>query len=234
MANKKISQLPAISVPLKEDDLFEVAVDNGGGASYTSHSTTGKDIKALVGGLKGLHSLIPLESGEWTSNFIGASGTSFTNTATYSEKVVCFPYIPNQTFTISSLNINVATAYTTGSVIRLSIYSDLNGKPNELLLNSTDLSANPSGLKTYNVTFTFEAGVTYWFGYQSSNANNTGTMSGVPSANLVYIKNNGTFGSSTTKYIFNAPYASGAPTSLLGAAYTVDNSANPAFFLVKA
>jgi hypothetical protein len=48
MANKKISQLPAISVPLVEYDLFEVAVDNGGGASYTSHSTSGKDIKALV------------------------------------------------------------------------------------------------------------------------------------------------------------------------------------------
>lgn len=48
MADKKISQLPAISVPLTESDLFEVAVDNGGGASYTSNSATGKNIKDLV------------------------------------------------------------------------------------------------------------------------------------------------------------------------------------------
>jgi len=234
MANKKISQLPAISVPLKEDDLFEVAIDLGGGASYESRSTTGKDIKALVGGLKGVHSLLPLESGEWTSNLIGLSTTSLSNITQYSEKIVCFPYIPNQTFTVSSLNINVSVAYTAGAVIRLSIYSDLDGKPNELLLNSSDLSANPSGVKTYNATFTFEAGFTYWLGYQTSNANMTGTMSGVSASGSIYIKNNGTFGSVTTKYIFNAPYLSGAPTSLLGVAYTVDSQPNPLFYLVKA
>jgi hypothetical protein len=47
MANKKISQLPAISVPLTGSDLFEVAIDLGG-ASYESRSTTGNDIKTLV------------------------------------------------------------------------------------------------------------------------------------------------------------------------------------------
>lgn len=224
MADVKISALNSATTPL--DGTETIPIVQGGETKKVSVSN--------VSGFKGVHSLLPLESGEWTSNFICVSGTSFTNNIAYSEKIVCFPYIPNQTFTISSLNISVATAYTAGSVIRLSIYSDLNGKPNELLLNSTDLSANPYGLKTYNVTFTFEAGVTYWFGYQSSNANNTGTISGVSSAASVYIKNNGTTGSITTKYIFNAPYASGAPTSLLGVANTVDSSANPAFFLVKA
>lgn len=224
MADVKISALNSATTPLAGTETIPIV--QGG--------ETKKVAVSNVSGFKGVHSLLPLESGEWTANFIGANGTSFSNTTTYSEKVVCFPYIPNQTITISSLNINVPTAYTAGSVIRLSIYSDLNGKPNELLLNSTDLSANPSGLKTYNTTFTFENGVTYWFGYQSSNANNTGAMNGVSSVGSVYIKNNGTFGSITTKYIFNAPYASGAPTSLLGAAYTVDSSANPIFYLVKA
>lgn len=224
MADVKISALNSATTPLAGTEAIPIVQDG----------ETKKVSVSDVSGFKGVHSLIPLESGEWTANFIGASGTTFSNTITYSEKVVCFPYIPNQTFTISSLNISISTAYTTGSVVRLSIYSDLNGKPNELLLNSTDLSANPIGLKTYNTTFTFENGVTYWFGYQSSNANTTGAMSGVPSANSVYIKNNGTTGSTTTKYIFNAPYASGAPTSLLGVTYTVDNFSNPAFFLVKA
>lgn len=224
MADVKISALNSATTPLAGNETIPIV--QGG--------ETKKVAVSNVSGFRGLHSLIPLSSGEWTANFIGANGTSFTNNIAYSEKIVCFPYIPNQTFTISSLNINVASAYTAGSVIRLSIYSDLNGKPNDLMLYSSDLSANPTGVKTYNATFTFEAGVTYWFGYQSSNANNTGAINGVSSAGSVYIKNNGTFGSITTKYMFNATYVGGAPTSLLGVAYTVDSSANPAFFLVKA
>lgn len=184
--------------------------------------------------LLGVHSLIPLQSGDWTNNGIGINAVALTNSASYSEKILCYPYIPNQTFTISSINISVTTAYTSGATIRLSIYSDLNGKPNDLLLSSTSLSANPLGVKTYNTTFTFVQGVTYWLGYQTSNGNTTGAISSIAGAGCVLIKLNGSVGSSASKYIFNAPYASGAPSSLLGASYTVDANANPSFFLVKA
>jgi hypothetical protein len=46
MANKKITQLPSISGPLKGTDLWEVSIDDGG--SFSSHKTTGDELKALL------------------------------------------------------------------------------------------------------------------------------------------------------------------------------------------
>lgn len=47
MANKKITELPSISAPLKGSDLWEVSIDDGG--SFSSHQTTGDELKALLG-----------------------------------------------------------------------------------------------------------------------------------------------------------------------------------------
>jgi hypothetical protein len=46
MANKKITDLPSISGPLKGTDLWEVAIDDGG--SFSSHQTTGDELKSLL------------------------------------------------------------------------------------------------------------------------------------------------------------------------------------------
>jgi hypothetical protein len=223
MANVKISALNSATTPL--DGTETIPIVQGGETKKTNVSNLG---------FRGLHSLIPLQSGDWTNNSIGQNLTSGPNSVSYSEKILCYPYIPNQTFTISSINISVTSAYSVFATIRLSIYSDLNGKPDNLLLSSTDLSANPFGVKTYNTTFTFVQGVTYWLGYQTSSGNTTGAIASVAAAGSILIKLNGSVGSSTSKYIFNAPYASGAPISLLGASYTTDALANPTFYLVKA
>lgn len=223
MADVKISALNSATTPL--DGTETIPIVQGGETKKTNISNLG---------IRGLHSLIPLQSGDWTNNGIGINGASLINNASYSEKILCYPYIPNQTFTISSINISVTSAYSVFATIRLSIYSDLNGKPNDLLLSSTDLAANPLGVKTYNTTFTFVQGVTYWLGYQTSSANTTGQISSIAAAGSILIKLNGSVGSSASKYIFNAPYASGAPSSLLGVSYTVDTQPNPSFFLVKA
>jgi hypothetical protein len=184
--------------------------------------------------LLGVHSLIPLQSGDWTSNLIGVALTGGGNISNYQGRIICYPYKPNQTFTISSINVSVTSAYTAGTTIRLAIYSDLNGKPNSLLMNTTDLTTT-LGVKTYNTTFTFTQGVTYWLAYQSSNANNTGALSSVAAANCVYIKNNGSVGTADTKYFYESPYVNGVPTSISGLTLAgTDSQPNPAFFLVKA
>lgn len=223
MADVKISALNSVTTPL--DGTETIPIVQGGETKKTNVSSLG---------FRGLHSLIPLQSGEWTNNGICLNLATLSNSASYSEKILCYPYIPNQTFTISSMNISVTSAYTSGANIRLSIYSDLNGKPDALLLSSTDLSANPFGVKTYNTTFTFVQGTTYWLGYQTSSGNTTGAISSIAATGCVLIKLNGSVGSSSSKYIFNAPYASGAPSSLLGASYTVDALPNPSIYLVKA
>ena len=46
MANKKITDLPIISAPLKGTDLWEVSIDDG--ASFSSHQATGDELKALL------------------------------------------------------------------------------------------------------------------------------------------------------------------------------------------
>jgi hypothetical protein len=46
MANKKITDLPSISAPLKGTDLWEVSIDDG--ASFSSHQATGDELKALL------------------------------------------------------------------------------------------------------------------------------------------------------------------------------------------
>lgn len=169
MANKKISQLPAISVPLTESDLFEVAVDNGGGASYTSYSTTGKDIKDLVGGLKGYHSPFPLVSGQKTSPMLVGSLTSTPSTA---ERAVAVPYMPAQNITTSDLYISVSGSPTAGALARVYIYSDLNCYPDQLLFQSANIDCSTSGIKTLTTTFNFEFGKVYWLVTHT----NTGTQ----------------------------------------------------------
>ena len=57
-----------------------------------------------------------------------------------------------------------------GALVRILVYSDLNGVPYSKLLESTDLNAGTTGEKTYTVSFTFTAGTTYWLGAYS-NAN---------------------------------------------------------------
>ena len=183
MANKKISQLPAISVPLAENDLFEVAVDLGGGASYESRSTTGKDIKALVGGLTGFHSPFPLASGQKTSAFL--SGAALSGGISVAERAMAIPYMPAQNITTSDLYINVSSG-AAGALARVYIYSDLNLYPDQLLFQSANIDCSTSGIKTLTTTFNFDFGKVYWLvthtstGTQPQLTNCGSTLSSLP------------------------------------------------------
>jgi hypothetical protein len=78
-----------------------------------------------------------------------------------------YPFIPANTLTVSSFTVNVSTL-TVGGLLRILIYSDLNGVPSSKLLESTNQDCSTTGIRTYTGSFTFTAGTTYWLGYYAN------------------------------------------------------------------
>tara|TARA_R110000868_G_scaffold107649_4_gene294462 strand:- start:4344 stop:5162 length:819 start_codon:yes stop_codon:yes gene_type:complete len=144
------------SVTLTSGEGIDV-VDNGDG-SYTINSTTG--------GPGGPHVLTkPILGRQYSTRIMGVS--SFTYATMAANTIILNPFIPANTLTISSLKINVPNA-TAGALVRMLVYSDSNGVPSSKLIESTDLDASKSGDKTYNASFTFRAGTTYWLGVHTN------------------------------------------------------------------
>lgn len=117
-------------------------------------------------GLKGVHALIPLASADKTSSAIMAnangSGGAFTI-----NRLVAYPFIPNQSFTSSNIQMSVSGA-TAGSLCRIAVYSDLNGLPDTSIFISSDLDCSTTGLKTANASISFVAGTTYWLAFHGN------------------------------------------------------------------
>jgi len=190
MANKKISQLTAKGAALAATDLVEIAEDNGAGG-YVTKSVTGANIKSglqatLVSGtnIKTINSNTILGSGDLVVGGGGVhiltkpvSGRSYsvrTSAVTANNSspinpnnIALYPFVPANTITISNLQLNVAGA-TVGGLIRILVYSDLNGVPSSKLIESTNLDASTSGVKTFTTSYTFTAGTVYWLGCYSN------------------------------------------------------------------
>jgi hypothetical protein len=135
------------------------------------------------GGASGIHTqLLPggsLFGGVETSNAI-----TFPQTATYTtqaNQMAYFPYIPNNTFTATSLAFNVTNAIAT-SKAKLCIYSHdgFNG-PQTKLYESTEIDLSTSGSKTISVSFAFTKGTVYWFGLYTNIFNSQITALGAGS-----------------------------------------------------
>ncbi len=117
-------------------------------------------------GLKGVHALMPLASADKTSSAMisNANGTGGPFTI---NRLVAYPFIPNQSFTSSNIQMAVSGA-TVGSLCRLAVYSDLNGLPDTSIFISSDLNCSTTGLKTANASISFVAGTTYWLAFHGN------------------------------------------------------------------
>lgn len=175
-----------------------------------------------VGG--GIHLQRNTISGGYVNLFITYQG--FTTQASNANRLILEPFIPNQTLTIQSLNINVTTLFATG-LAKVLIYSDVSGVPTNKLYESTDLDCSTTGIKTATTTFTFNAGTTYWLGFVSNNSTNAFTYYGQSS---ILSFAGGAFSNATHGY-FNATYAS-IPSTLTTVIYSSGNI--PAITLRKA
>ena len=122
------------------------------------------DLAVGGGGASGFHmQLLPggsLYGGVWQAN-TNAAGTNYSN-QTFANRMMYFPFIPNQDFTSTELRIN-CSANSVGDEARISIYShDGLNAPQNLLYESSALDMSTSGYKTVNVTRNWTKGEVYW------------------------------------------------------------------------
>ena len=149
------------SVPLAFQDTL---VSGSNIKTINSNSLLGSG-NLLVGG-SGVHILTkPISNRQYNVRLNGTPG--FTYASTTNNQIILNPFIPLNSLTIKNLIINVASAVPS-ALIRILVYSDLDGVPYSKLLESTSLDASSTGNKTYTASFTFTAGVTYWIGIHSS------------------------------------------------------------------
>jgi hypothetical protein len=134
------------------------------------------------GGIKGVNAQLPLSSGDATTAQM--TGGSFTSGAVSANRLLAYPFFPANNVVSSSLYINVTTLVS-GSLCRILIYSDLNGKPNEKLYESVDLDCSTIGLKTATLSFAFNAGTINWLAFHS---NSNPSIQLIPATTIVPIK----------------------------------------------
>ena len=243
MANKKISQLPPKGSPIAATDLVEIAEDDGFG-NYTSKSVSGLQ-PILVSGtnIKTINSNSILGSGDLVvggvhvltkpisgrSYNVRRTGTNGSGTFTPAgNTITLYPFIPANTLTVSNLQANVITL-TAAGLIRILVYSDLNGVPSSKLLESTSLDCSTSGVKTYTTSYTFTAGTTYWLGYYANITLNA--ISSVPGVELTSISAfTGAFTAASTSVtaattFLNAPSTLGTAAPVISAGLLINLTA---------
>ena len=160
-----------------------------GNLSLQTPLVSGTDIKTINGssvlgsgnlvvGGGGVHVLTKPISGR-TYNLRTTGTNGGISSTTPANVIVLCPFIPANTLTVSSLQMSVTTL-TVGGLIRILVYSDLNGVPSSKLIESTSLDCSTTGTKTYTASYTFTAGTVYWLGYYANAAlNNVSTVPGV-------------------------------------------------------
>ena len=140
------------------------------GAGVTA-TNVGNDVTVNIPGAAGgggVHVLTKPVTGRLYN--VRTNGTAVnTASSTVANTISLYPFIPANSLTISNLQITVSTG-TPGGLIRLLVYSDLNGVPSSKLIESTSLDTTSAAIKTFTTSYTFTAGTVYWLGYYSSTA----------------------------------------------------------------
>ena len=71
------------------------------------------------------------------------------------------PFVPINSITVSAISFQVTTLQA-GATAKIVVYSDNNGTPGTLIIESPTLDCSTIGFKTYTISYTFTAGTTYW------------------------------------------------------------------------
>jgi hypothetical protein len=179
-------------------------------------------------GLQGFHALIPLSSGSQTSS-ITQSSTSGTGSNFVTNRLLAYPFIPNQSFTSSNLQINVATPIAS-SLCRIAVYNNLNGVPDTSIFISSDIDCSTGGLKTITTSISFVAGTTYWLAFHGSAiASGVNLLLVAQMIPLRYLNIN-----TASNYLYkNVTFTSGTPTTFGGSILYFGGNA-PLIFITKA
>lgn len=177
------------------------------------------DLTVSGSGLKGVHAVIPLSSGEKTNVTLIPSGSASSSAFT-ADRMIAYPFIPNQTIVTSDLYMNVLTGVA-GSLCRIAIFSDLNGKPYERLLLTPDFDCSTGGIKTALATFTFTAGTIYWLVFHGGATTSTITQVGL--ASTYVIRAQAAIGNMGNSYYSNVTFSAGTPSVFISPILQVTN-----------
>jgi hypothetical protein len=163
-----VRSLVPIPLTVSPTPLSELVTNKS--SSYTASSTTTyANTQALVDGLatKGNSTLDNLVfSGSYMPAKLAQSAMLSTNGL--SGGISAIKISGRKTCTITSLSALIATG-AVGGLVRLGLYSSLNGRPNLLLADTGDLAATSAGLKEGAITpVTLQSGLEYFVCYQST------------------------------------------------------------------
>lgn len=90
-----------------------------------------------------------------------ATGDLLTAThATTADRLYYLPFTPDRNVTIVALGFNVTVSG--GTLARMGIYSDSNGVPGDLLVETGDMDPSTTGDKTAAISYAVTNGTGYW------------------------------------------------------------------------
>jgi len=122
--------------------------------------------------IKGTHGFVLVPTGSGMSYSQSLNGGGFSVLAGVANRMHLAPIIFNTTITTISLSIQVTSAVAS-AVIRLLLYSNVNGRPSAKLWESANLDCGSNGVKTATLSTTLIEGVTYWIGVHHSSTAQT-------------------------------------------------------------
>jgi hypothetical protein len=156
-----------------------VAVANGGTGTATPSLVAGTNVTITGtfpnqtinssggggGGGGGFHMLSPTLPGILYLAQGYAPNTSTTTLSAGVGVMMLSLFSPASTFTITDLSVNVTTAASSASNVKILVYSDDGfGYPRAKLIESSALSMLTTGGKIFTTSYTFTAGTKYWMG----------------------------------------------------------------------
>jgi hypothetical protein len=145
------------------------------------------------------------------------------------NRLLAYPFIPNQSFTSSDLFINVTTLGA-NSLCRIAVYNDLNGYPNNRIFVSSDIDCSTTGKKTATASISFVAGTTYWLAIHTNAF--ASTTSCLSSSQMIPIKSN-SITSTANSVFYSLTFTNPTPTTFL-AGQSFSNLSPPYIGITKA
>lgn len=115
----------------------------------------------------GIHAMVKPYSGAGIGLSLNTAFHSGVEHVAIEKQVALWPFVPNNSFAVDQVVLEVVTGFPTGK-LSISIYDDLNGKPNNRLFVSGQIDASIPDYLVTPLNFTFTAGETYWIGFNSS------------------------------------------------------------------
>lgn len=176
----------------------------------------------------GIHYPVRLVAGSYVGQ--GVNGAAMGAVAGVVDRLEFYPFIPSHDLTIDRLGVRVTTG--AAGKLRVGIYTDANGMPDQLVYGGGELDTGTAGVVEETVSIALSANRYYWraIHYNTTAAVRAYTMAGALSIAMDNT-DTGTTGNTATRRHHTVSYAALAATAPANP-YLVSN-APPAHFVMR-